>query len=171
MWIGLFFESISKNLPHRKLVCIGVSLPPLTQHYPDIEFKVADIINFNLNYKFDVVFSDQVLEHITPVDLPMHLRSVGLSLKDGGVFIVNMPNRLFGPSDVTRIVDFTYTGKTAAQGTHLNESTYTELIPILENHGFKNCGTVCFLPKLKRFLINWRVSPWPLQVIEGSLCY
>jgi len=117
---GYFLQSISKNFSHKRLVGIDVSLPSLTKHHPDIEFKVADIINFNLNYKFDIVFSDQVLEHIAPVDLSMHLHAVELSLKDGAVFIVNVPNRLFGPSDVTRIVDFTCTGKTAAQGTHLN---------------------------------------------------
>lgn len=45
--------------------------------------------------------ADQVLEHIAPVDLTMHLRSVRGALKNGGIFIVNMPNKLFGPSDVT----------------------------------------------------------------------
>jgi hypothetical protein len=57
-----------------------------------------------------------------------------------------MPNRLFGPSDVTRIIDYSRTGKTRAQGTHLNESTYGDLIPILERNGFQNFRTILPIP-------------------------
>jgi 2-polyprenyl-3-methyl-5-hydroxy-6-metoxy-1,4-benzoquinol methylase len=166
---GHFLASISKNLPHKKLVGIDVSIPHLSQGHTGIEFKLGNIINFNLKYQFDVVFSDQVLEHIAPVDLPMHLDSVRKSIKPGGIFIVNMPNRLFGPSDVTRIIDYTNTGKIQSQGTHLNESTYTELMPILKDCGFTNFKTVCFIPKLKNLLNNCRISPAFLQAIEKRL--
>lgn len=165
---GHFLSSISRNLPHKKLVGIDVSLPNLPKNYPDIEFKLVNIINFSLNYQFDVAFSDQVLEHIAPADLSMHLNSVRSSLSTGGIFIVIMPNRLFGPSDVTRIIDFSNTGKIKSQGTHLNELTYTELIPILRKHGFTNFMTVCLIPKLKYYLINYRISPLTLLAIERS---
>ena len=165
---GHFLESIARNLPHNKLVGIDVSMPHLLQHHPDIEFILGNIIYFNQNCQFDVVFSDQVLEHIAPADLPMHLASVRSSIKPGGIFIVNTPNRLFGPWDVTRIIDFTNTGRIESQGTHLNESTYTELIPILEYNGFTNFKTVCFIPKLKNLLKNYRFSPSFLQTIERS---
>lgn len=165
---GYLLASISRNLPHKKLVGIDVSIPHLSQRHPDIEFKLGNIINFNLNCQFDVVFSEQVIEHIAPADIPMHLASVRSSLKPGGIFIVNMPNRLFGPSDVTRIIDFTYTGKIESRGTHLNELTYTETIPILERNGFTNFKAVCFIPKLKNLLINCRISPSFFQAIERS---
>jgi 2-polyprenyl-3-methyl-5-hydroxy-6-metoxy-1,4-benzoquinol methylase len=165
---GYFLASISRNLPHKKLVGIDVSIPVLPQNHPDIEFKLENIVNFNLYCQFDVVFSDQVLEHIAPEDINIHLSSVVSALKTGGIFIINMPNRLFGPSDVSRIIDFTYTNKISALGTHLNESTYTELIPILKQNGFTNFKTVCFIPKLKNILFNYRISPSILKTIERS---
>ena len=113
-------------------------------------------------------FPDQVLEHIAPADLSMHLESVRASMEQGGIFIINMPNRLFGPSDVTRIIDFTHTGKIKAQGTHLNESTYSELIPILKHNGFTNFKTVCFIPKVKNLFVSSRFSPSLLLAIESS---
>jgi len=51
----IFFKAFQRIFSHKRLVGIDVSLPSLTKHHPDIEFKVADIINFNLNYKFDIV--------------------------------------------------------------------------------------------------------------------
>jgi 2-polyprenyl-3-methyl-5-hydroxy-6-metoxy-1,4-benzoquinol methylase len=165
---GYFLASISRNLTHKELVGIDVSIPELSHLHPDIEFKTGDIVKFDLRRGFDVVFSDQVLEHIAPVDLHAHLQSVRSSLKPGGVFIINMPNRLFGPSDVTRIIDFSNTGKIDAQGTHLNESTYTELIPILEQNGFGKFRTVCPVPKLKYVFTNYRMQPSLLQIVESS---
>jgi len=164
---GHFLASISKNLRHKELVGLDVSIPRLSLHHPDIAFKLGDIVQFNLRQEFDVVFSDQVLEHIAPVDLKLHLDSVRSSLKAGGLFIVNMPNRLFGPSDVTRIVDFSNTGRIEAQGTHLNESTYTDLIPILEQNGFRRFRTVCPIPKLKYRLTKFRMAPSLLRLIEN----
>lgn len=165
---GLFLDCVSKNLHHKELVGIDVSESHLVKNHPVIKFKLKNIINFNLGKKFDVVFSDQVLEHIAPADLQIHLQSVRGSLNPNGVFIINMPNRFFGPSDVTRIIDFTYSGKTPAQGMHLNESTYTELIPILKQAGFSKFKTVCFIPKLKYLMNNYRFSPYFLMKIESN---
>ena len=164
---GHFLQSIAKNLPHRQLVGIDVSRPNLSQTRPEIDFKLGNVISFDLGAQFDVVFSDQVVEHIAPLDLPAHLASVKAALRPGGVLIIMMPNRLFGPSDVTRILDCTYTNMLPAQGTHLNESTYTDLIPILQENGFTDFKTVCFIPKVRNLLRNWRYSPRYLQAIEG----
>lgn len=165
---GYFLESILRQLKYESLVGVDVSIPALSKHHKGIEFIVSNIIRFDLNRQFDIVFSDQVLEHIAPADLPMHLASVRSSLKSGGLFIVNLPNRLFGPGDVTRIIDFSYTGQTKAQGTHLNESTYGELISILEHNGFHDFRTVFPVPKLKYLLAAFRMRPSLLQTIEKS---
>jgi len=165
---GYFLESITKKINHKKLVGIDVSIPPLSKHHPDIKFISANIVRFNINDQFDVVFSDQVLEHIAPDDLIYHLSSINSALKSNGLFIIIMPNRLFGPSDVTRIIDFSYTGKTNAQGTHLNESTYGELIPLLKQHGFQNFRTVLPLSMLKYRLNTYRIRPTFLLGIEKS---
>lgn len=165
---GHFLASVAKNLPHKKLVGIDVSTPHLAKSHSDIEFQLADVIDFNLASQFDVVFSDNVVEHIAPSDLSMHLASVRSALEPGGTFILIMPNRLFGPWDVTRILDFTNSGKTRSQGTHLHESTYTEMIPILEDNGFSNFRTACFIPKLKDIVVSYRFNPQLLSLIERN---
>lgn len=163
---GYFLVSVAKQLRYLRLTGLDISIPPLSTRHPEIQFICKDIIEFYLDEQFDVVFSDQVLEHIAPIDLETHLKSVKRSLKSGGLFIVNLPNRLFGPHDITRIIDFSYTGKTKAQGTHLNELTYSELIPMLKDHGFGCFKTVLPIPKLKYLFSSFRMSPSLLITVE-----
>jgi hypothetical protein len=51
-------------------------------------------------------------------------------------------------------------------GSHLNESSYTEIMPQLEAFGFRNIRTVlplaAFIPPLR----NFRVRPWFNQRLE-----
>ncbi len=165
---GYFLESVSRNLKHKDLVGIDVSTPHLPKQNEKIEFISSNIVRFDIHRQFDVVFSDQVLEHIAPADLTTHLASIRTSLISGGLLIINLPNRLFGPNDVTRIIDFSYTGKTKAQGTHLNESTYGEIISVLESNGFRDFRTVLPIPKLKHIMTSLRINPSLLQFIENS---
>ena len=165
---GYFLMSVVRQLKHDQLSGIDISIPPLLQNYPEIQFICGDIIDFYTNQRFDVVFSHHVLEHIAPDDLETHLKSIKRSLKRGGLFIVILPNYLFGPSDVTRIKDFSYTGKTKAQGTHLNETTYSDLIPILKSNGFGNFKTVFPIPKVKYLFPSFRIKPSILMNIEKN---
>ena len=157
---GYFLASVARLLEHKRLMGIDVSIPPQSKRHPEIEFISKDIIRFDVDRQFDVVFSDQVLEHIASADLPTHLKSIKRSLRSGGLLIVSLPNRVFGPSDVTRIIDSSYTNRVPAQGTHLNESTYGELIPLLRDEGFANFKTPLplsvsrRLPWLRRFRMN-----------------
>jgi 2-polyprenyl-3-methyl-5-hydroxy-6-metoxy-1,4-benzoquinol methylase len=166
--VGYFLASVSRLLKHERLVGIDVSIPPLSKHHQDIEFISANIVKFDIKSQFDVVYSSQVLEHIAPADLPLHLASVRSALKSKGLFIVSMPNRLFGPHDVTRCIDCSYMGKTKAQGTHLNESTYGDMVSLLEDNGFENPRTVFTIPGLKTLFRGFRMRPSVLQTIENS---
>lgn len=165
---GYFLASIATQLKHKRLVGIDVSIPEFSQQHTAIEFISADIIEFKIDEEFDVVFADQVFEHIAPCDVEMHLTSIKNSLRKGGTLIMCLPNRLFGPSDVTRIIDFTCTNKIEAQGTHLNESTYTELIPILKSQGFDDFRTIVSIPKIRHLLYCLRISPSIFLAIERS---
>ncbi len=80
-----------------------------------VRFIKADITDFHLDQTFDVVVSNQVLEHIAPEDVPLHLNAVFRVLRDSGTVILCLPNRFWGPSDVTRIVDNRYCGLTPEQ--------------------------------------------------------
>lgn len=135
---GSFLISVLRNFSFKKLTGLDVSLPPenVIKFYPDIEFVDADVTQFNIVDKYDVVYSNHVLEHMGPLDLDSHIQSITNSLKPNGVVIINMPNRLFGPSDVTRIIDFSYTNAIKAEGSHFFESTYDEVICKLKQYGF-----------------------------------
>ena len=165
---GHFLAGIARMLPHKKLAGIDVSIPHLQQNHGAIEFNIGDVISFDLQEQFDVVFSNHVIEHIAPDDMQAHLASVKKSMKRDGHFIINAPNRLFGPWDVTCIVDNSHTNKIPAQGTHINETTYSEIIPLLEENGFGNFRTICPIPKIKYYCTNIRFSPQALIFIENN---
>jgi SAM-dependent methyltransferase len=164
---GEFLKVISESIPTKKLVGIDTSVSALPKDNLTIEFINSDIINFNFNETFDVIFSDNVFEHIAPIDVSSHLRSIYQSLKNKGKLIIIMPNRLFGPSDVTRIIDYTYSNKIPALGTHLNESTYSDMLAILKESNFKNFKSLIPGPKLKYIFPQMRIDAKLLKFIES----
>jgi len=163
---GAFLFCVHRLLRHRDLVGIDIARPVQPEVTMGLRFIKGSIVDFRVDREFDVVFSDNVMEHLAPSDLSSHLRSVRKAVRDGGLFILLTPNRLFGPSDVTRILDYSYSNRVPAQGTHLNESSYSELLPVLRHHGFGIVKTVCPLPKLKQ-LIPIRMSPSIMTFIES----
>ena len=139
---GLFLDRLAAMLPHGHVCGLDTSEVTLPQGHAAIRFLRKDIVSFQLERRFDVVYSHQVLEHIAPADIPTHLASVYAALRTRRKIIVILPNKFWGPQDITRIVDNTYSGRVPAQGSHLNESSYTELEPQLEAYGFRNVRTI-----------------------------
>jgi len=164
---GGFLRSVDAHLEHGKLVGIDISPAILRQKHENIEFLQGDVINFSTDYRFDVVFSDNVIEHIANQDLSLHLRSVKNAMESGGTLIIISPNRLFGPHDVTSIIDDTYTNKIESLGSHLHETTYTELTSILKDHGFSSLKTTIPIARVDYYFPNVRISPRFVQAIEN----
>ena len=79
----------------------------------------------------DVVFSDQLMEHLHPDDAREQLANVYHALKPGGICICITPNRLSGPHDVSRHFD------DIATGFHLKEYTIAELSAVFREAGFR----------------------------------
>lgn len=166
---GYFLMNIQRNVSYTKLTGVDVFIPETLSNNTHIDFISSGIINFKTPTKYDIAFSDNVLEHLSPLDLKDHLNSVYESLVPGGKFIFVMPNRLFGPMDVTRILDNSSSGKVRAQGGHLNESTYHEMIDILEKIGFGDFETVLPIPRLKYSLFKtFRIKPNFITRIEKN---
>jgi len=161
---------LSKTLNTLKLCGLDVTIPnnDIIEQYPQIEFINSDITEFKVDQKFDVIYSNHVLEHMATDDLNTHLTSIKEALNIGGTLIINMPNRLFGPSDVSRIIDFSYTGKIQSMGSHLNELTYNELISILKKYEFINFRTVFPHTKLRYLFRFFRMSTTILCKLEKS---
>ena len=78
----------------------------------------------------DIVYSDQLMEHLHPDDALEQLKNIYEALKPGGTYFCITPNRLSGPHDVSRDFD------DEATGLHLREYTATELDGILRDAGF-----------------------------------
>lgn len=151
---GDLLRGIAERLPHGRLMGVDASEAMLPRDVEGIEFVAADIISFEVSEPFDVVVSQNVTEHVPPVDLDEHLRSVRRALRPGGTFVLLMPHRLFGPSDVTRIIDNSYSNRLPAMGTHLNESTNREMMAALRGHGFHRFRPVAGLPLAAQLLIE-----------------
>jgi SAM-dependent methyltransferase len=165
---GLFLIALAKLLPHEELWGLDISSINTKDTERPFRFLQEDIVSFAVPRKFDVVFSHQVFEHIAPADTGAHLSSIHSALRQGGRFIACLPNRYWGPQDISRILDNTHRGRIPAQGSHLNESSYLEMAPLLREYGFRNVRTVipfgAFIPGARRI----RVRPWINQLLERS---
>lgn len=164
---GNFLFSVARRLKHQKLVGVDISEGVLPQN-GSIEFVKDNIINFKAKEKYDIVFSSHLFEHIAPQDLDEHLKSIKYALNENGKLIIIMPNRLFGPHDVTKVIDNSGTNKVGALGTHLNESTYKETIALLKQYGFKNFKTVLPIPRVRYFVRKIRINANLLSMVEDN---
>jgi len=79
----------------------------------------------------DVVYSNQLMEHLHPEDAMEQLRNIADVLRPGGRYICITPNRLSGPHDISAAFD------DEARGFHLREYTYRELGAALRRAGFR----------------------------------
>lgn len=166
---GSFLLNIQRKLPYKSLTGVDVYIPETLKNHPEIDFIPSGIIHFKSDRQYEVAFSDNVIEHLSPMDLTDHLTSVYNALVPGGHFILVMPNRLFGPSDITRILDNSSSGSIHAQGGHLNESSYHEMVEKLRGVGFGNFQTVLPIPRLKYGMFkNVRVGVRWIIHIERS---
>jgi SAM-dependent methyltransferase len=90
------------------------------------------------NY-YDLVLSNQVIEHFHPDDLQIHFQNVYSILNENGRYIFSTPHCHTGPHDVSSVFKCD-----DAIGMHLKEYTYQELIEPLTIAGFKNIA--CVIP-------------------------
>jgi len=79
----------------------------------------------------NVVYSNQLMEHLHPADAVDQLQHIYRVLTPGGRYVCVTPNRLSGPWDVSRHFD------RVATGFHLHEYTVGELESLLRAAGFR----------------------------------
>ena len=110
---------------------------------PNLSWGVSDGVHlerFESAARYDVVVSDQVLEHLHPDDIEAHLRGVHQILKPGGRYIFSTPHRFSGPHDVSRVFKCD-----KPLGMHLKEYTYHDFLTALREVGFKR-AYYAFIP-------------------------
>lgn len=139
---GQFLVSCARRANPTRLLGLDVFAKDLDAPQHRLAFRRSDIIRFSVDEPFDVAITDNVIEHIAPQDVAEHLASIAAALKPDGTLIILTPHRDFGPWDVTRILDDSYSGRIAAQGTHLKEYTYAEMADLLHAAGFADLQTL-----------------------------
>ena len=96
---------------------------------------------------YDVVFSEQVVEHLHPDDLLPHLSSVRTILRPGGRYILNTPHRFTGPHDVSKVFRCE-----RAMGMHLKEYTFAEVVRALGETGFRRVRYAALPGRIRRLI-------------------
>ncbi len=91
---------------------------------------------------YDLVFWNDVFEHIVPDEIADFLTRIHSLLKPGGLLVTITPNWHTRPSDVT--ADF-HPPRTEAIGFHLKEYTLREVSQLLRRAGFASVGTPLFV--------------------------
>lgn len=86
---------------------------------------------------FDVVISNQVIEHLHPDDLGEHLANVRGILKEGGCYLLTTPHVYIGPGDISAVFK-----KERTMGMHLKEYTFREMREALKAAGFRKVSAV-----------------------------
>lgn len=84
----------------------------------------------------DLVYSNQVMEHLHPDDAAEQLRNIAAALRPGGRYLCITPNRLNGPHDISAAFD------DEPRGFHLREYTYGELGVAFRQAGFRRIRVV-----------------------------
>lgn len=108
----------------------------------NVSFQVGDAVNLDFPHEtFDAVYSHQMIEHLHPDDVPLHIKGVYDILKKGGYYYFTTPNGLWGPTDVSRVF-----GCKKACGMHLKEYSYSEIIKILHDSGFNDLNAPILHP-------------------------
>ena len=148
----------------KKVVAVDVSTEITKHANAPANFKLILSDGFDIPLppaSVDVVYSDQLMEHLHPDDSLKQLRNIYQALKIGGVYFCITPNRLSGPHDVSRHFD------DVATGLHLREYTVTELDKIFRESGFSKTRVFFRVSKTTVFL---PVFPYRLiELLLGSL--
>jgi SAM-dependent methyltransferase len=101
------------------------------------QFALSDGINIPLSDNTaDLVYSNQLMEHLHPEDAAAQLMEIFRILKPGGRYICVTPNRLTGPHDIS--VYFGYEPK----GFHLREYDHRSLARLFRQAGFKRVSAL-----------------------------
>ena len=127
---------------------------------PGFEFVLSNGVDLPFeDASIDLVYSNQLMEHLHPDDAQEQLESIHRILRPGGRYVFATPNRLDGPHDIS--------GRwcATATGFHLREYTYGELARLLRQAGFSRLtaivvvsGRIFHLPVPLMRLAEWAAS-------------
>lgn len=145
----------------KKIIAYEVadSIPFIEGRPDNLELKIFNGVDMREQPgSIDIIYSNQVFEHLHLDDITPLLKDYHSYLTEGGKLVVITPHRYTGPHDISR--DFTK----EAEGFHMKEYTYGELSKILRTHGFRKIRGYVGYSKIGYFAV-----PMPLLVAAEKM--
>ena len=128
---------------------VASSIPFIEGKPTNFELKIFNGIEiYEQKESFDIIYSNQVFEHLHPDDIPQILNSYHSFLKNSGKLIIVTPHILTGPHDISRH----FSDK--PEGFHLKEYTYNEINSLLAKAGFIKIKGYIGYSKIGYFPVN-----------------
>jgi SAM-dependent methyltransferase len=124
----------------------------------------VNLDNFEQTESYDLVVSNQVIEHFHPDDLTTHFKSAYKILSQQGKYIFTTPHCHTGPHDISLVF-----GYDNPLGMHLKEYTYRELYDSLKITGYKDI--YCAVPANVRKLLSLIGIKQEEQIIAIGVFY
>jgi len=150
--------------------------------HPNLRWTQTDGVHledFESPGTYDFILSDNVIEHMHPDDLILHLEGASEILKPGGQYLMAVPHRWFGPWDISKVFKYEI-----ASGMHLKEYTHRELRQAVLRAGFHEVALVQLPPhgsgELARVDTRWlrRIcllealfSPFTRPILRGRMTH
>ena len=113
----------------------------------------------------DLVYSNQLMEHLHPDDAQVQLQEVIRVLRPGGCYVCSTPNRLTGPHDISCYFDH------EPRGFHLREYDHASLAQMFQSAGFRSVRAVVAVKGRRMTLpvgpvsfVEWLLSELPRQM-------
>jgi len=126
---------------------------------PNFSLILSDGVSIPVSEPVDLVYSNQLMEHLHPDDAEEQLRNIYDVMRAGATYFCVTPNRLTGPHDISAVFE------DVASGFHLKEYTCTELNRMFRKVGFRHLR---YRRKIKGLTIQFdsRLFALAEQVIE-----
>jgi SAM-dependent methyltransferase len=120
---------------------------------------ISDGVSIPVPEPVDLVYSNQLMEHLHPDDAEEQLRNIYDAMRKGARYFCVTPNRLTGPHDISLVFE------EVATGFHLKEYTCTELNRMFRKVGFRQLR---YRRRIKGITIQFdsRLFAFAEQVIE-----
>ncbi len=152
----LLSKELAKHF--KKVVAYEVadSIPFIEGKPENFELKIFNGIDMHEQPEsVDIIYSNQVFEHLHLDDVSPLLSAYHSYLTPKGKLVVITPHRLTGPHDISR--DFTQ----EAEGFHMKEYMYGEMANLLKQHGFHKIKGYVGYSKLGYF-------PLPISLLSAT---
>jgi len=162
--IGCGDALLTKSVASRVQTAIGVDVTGrlIGDDKPEgFQFALSDGIHMPLpDGSADIVYSNQLMEHLHPEDAVSQLQEIHRILRKGGRYICVTPSRLTGPHDIS--VYFGY----EPTGFHMREYDYRSLSAAFRTVGFEHLSALV-MAKGKRALVPAKLAEFAETAIEA----